>query len=207
MTIGRSGWGRVAPLYDILMAPLEAVWVRGWRRRVWQAAPRRGAGLEVGAGTGGNLPWHPEAAHVVLTDVSWKMLRRARDRALEAGRTNVAFVVADAEQLPFREDTFEWAVATLVFCEVREPVRGLRAMATVVRAGGTVVLLEHVRPRGVLGRLAELVTRLTGPLWGEHWDRRTTENARRAGLREVTATPLLGSAVVLIRGTAPEGAL
>jgi ubiquinone/menaquinone biosynthesis C-methylase UbiE len=203
MSASRGGWARVAPFYDLLMAPLERLWIRGWRRRVWQAAPTRGLGLEVGAGTGVNLPCHPLAGRVVMSDVSWKLLRRARDRARGGGKKDVAFVVADVQCLPFREGTFEWAVATLVFCEVAEPVRGLRALAAAVQPGGPIVLLEHVRPRGAPGRLAELVTRVTGPLWGEHWDRRTVENARAAGLRAVTAEPLLRSAVLLIRGQAP----
>jgi ubiquinone/menaquinone biosynthesis C-methylase UbiE len=203
MKANRSGWGRVAPVYDVLMAPLEALWVRGWRRRVWRAAPERGPGLEVGAGTGANLPCHPAGARVMMTDVSWRMLRRARERARREGNGDVAFIVADARRLPFRDGTFAWAVATLVFCEVPEPIAGLRAMAAAVRPGGPILLLEHVRPGGILGRLAELVTRVTGPLWGEHWDRRTVDNARAAGLADVRAEPLLGSTVLLIRGTAP----
>ncbi|MEX0894064.1 MAG: class I SAM-dependent methyltransferase [Gemmatimonadota bacterium] len=203
MKVNRSGWGRVAGVYDVLMAPLEALWVRGWRRRVWQAAPKRGLGLEVGAGTGANLPCHPPGARVVMTDVSWRMLRRARERARRERNGDVAFIVADAQRLPFRDGTFEWGVATLVFCEVPEPVAGLRAMAGTLKPGGPILLLEHVRPGGALGRLAELLTRVTGPLWGEHWDRRTVDNARAAGLREVSAEPLLGRAVLLIRGRAP----
>lgn len=168
-----------ARLYDLVMAPLERRSVDDWRRKAWREVPSDGLGLEVGAGTGLNFPHHPPGARVVAMDRSLEMLRRAAGRARGS---RVALVVADAHALPFRDGAFDWAAETLVFCEVAEPERGFREMARVVRRGGPLILLEHVRPSGWLGRVADWLTALTAPIWGEHFDRDAAGSVRAAGL-------------------------
>jgi ubiquinone/menaquinone biosynthesis C-methylase UbiE len=172
----RSPTARFAPVYDLLVAPLEHAGLRRWRRRAWRRVPRHGLGLEVGLGTGANQRFH-DARAVVGLDLSPRMLRHAKRKP---GTPPV--LAADAQRLPFPDGAFDWAVATLVFCEVPDPVAGLAEMRRVTRAGGELVLLEHVRPRGwILGRVADALTRLTGPLWGEHFDRDAEANVRAAG--------------------------
>ena len=74
------------------------------------------------------------------------------------------------------------AIATFVFCSVPDPVLGLREMARVIKAGGRIVLLEHVRSEErLLGCLMDLLDPLVVRLMGSHINRRTVENARRAG--------------------------
>ncbi|HUE97233.1 MAG TPA: class I SAM-dependent methyltransferase, partial [Longimicrobiaceae bacterium] len=149
-----------ARLYDHVMAPLERRLVGGWRRRTWVEVPSGGLGLEVGAGTGANFEHHPTGARVIAMDRSLEMLQRAKKR--RAG-SSVALVVADAEALPFRDGAFDWAAETLVFCEVTDPEQGFREMARVVRPGGPLILLEHVRPAGWLGRVADALTTVMAP--------------------------------------------
>ncbi|MGH7483610.1 MAG: class I SAM-dependent methyltransferase, partial [Longimicrobiales bacterium] len=76
---------------------------------------------------------------------------------------------------------FDWAVATLVFCEVPDPLAALREVRRVLRPGGAFALLEHVKPAGLMGDVARLTTRLTSPLFGEHYDRETTRTVAEAG--------------------------
>jgi len=168
-----------ARLYDLLMVPVERRSVGRWRRKAWKEVPPGGVGLEVGAGTGLNFPHHPPDARVVAMDRSLEMLRRARGRGSGSG---VTLVVADAEALPFRDGAFDWAAETLVFCEVGEPEQGFREMARVVRPGEPLILLEHVRPSGWLGRVADWLTAVSAPLWGEHFNRRAAASVRAAGL-------------------------
>ena len=150
------------------------------RKRLW--ARVQGRVLEVGAGTGKNFPFHPPATEVTATDLAQQMVVRATERARELGLP-VDVREADVQELPFPPDSFDSAVATFVLCSVPDPVRGLRELARVVRVGGTIHLLEHVRlDRPVVGPLMDLLDPLLVRLNGSHVNRRTVENVHRAGL-------------------------
>ena len=174
-------WNRQARLYDRLTAPMERMLglVRG---RAWVfERVAKGRVLEVGAGTGKNLPYYPERAFVVASDLSPGMLARAVEKARGRSRT-VRFVVTDAEDLAFRDGSFDTVLATCVFCTVPDPVRGLREARRVLKDGGEVVLLEHMRPEGFLGKLFDLLDPIASRLMGPHINRRTLDNIRRAEL-------------------------
>lgn len=175
----RSPTALFAPLYDLVTNPLEHTVLTRWRRRLWAEVPRGGRGLEIGAGTGANLPFYPAEAQVIATDISHRMLGQARGKR-RRGRTPL--LVADVQCLPFPDRSFDWAVETLVFCEVRDPVRGLRELRRVLRPGGRLVMLEHVRPSGALGWAADAFSLVTGPVLGEHFNRQAAPFVRRAGL-------------------------
>ena len=174
-------WNRQARLYDRLTAPMERmlglVRGRGW---VFERVAK-GRVLEVGAGTGKNLPYYPERAFVVASDLSPGMLARAVEKARGRSRT-VRFVVTDAEDLAFRDGSFDTVLATCVFCTVPDPVRGLREARRVLKDGGEVSLLEHMRPEGFLGKLFDLLDPIASRLMGPHINRRTLDNIRRAEL-------------------------
>lgn len=187
----------ITSLYDALVYPLERMGLARLRRWLWSGLPADGGpGLEVGAGTGANLPHHPPGAFVVTTDVSHRALKHVRRKRPSAP----PLVVADARALPFRSGAFGWSVATLVFCEVDDPVSGLAEVGRVTCAGAPVVLLEHVRPHGPAGWLADLLTRVTAPVWGEHFDRDTVRNAELAGLVLDDVRRWLLGGLVAVRG-------
>ncbi len=176
----RARYNRIAPLYDFMETLAERRY-RNWRQRVWSLVEGPKV-LEVGVGTGKNMPYYPPGVQVTGVDLSEKMLLRARRRAERMG-LSVALLQMDAQVLDFPDDTFDSAVATFVFCSVPDPVRGLREMARVVRPGGRIVLLEHVRAEHpLLGRLMDLLDPLVARLMGPHINRETVENVRRAGL-------------------------
>lgn len=174
-------WNRQARLYDRLTAPMERMLglVRG-RAGVFERVAK-GRMLEVGAGTGKNLPYYPERALVVASDLSPGMLARAVEKARDRSRA-VRFVVTDAEDLAFRDGSFDTVLATCVFCTVPDPIRGLREARRVLKDGGEIVLLEHMRPEGFLGRLFDLLDPIASRVMGPHINRRTLDNIRRAGL-------------------------
>jgi ubiquinone/menaquinone biosynthesis C-methylase UbiE len=180
----RQRWDRKARFYDRLTRPMEQM-IGLARGRAWVfERPTGGRVLEIGAGTGKNLPRYPADATVIATDLSPGMLARARER-MAGGPGRLRFVVTDAEDLAFKDGTFDKVVATCVFCSVPDPVRGLQEARRVLRPGGEVVLLEHMRPGGLLGRLFDLLDPLMSRLMGPHINRRTLENVRKAGLRLV----------------------
>jgi ubiquinone/menaquinone biosynthesis C-methylase UbiE len=167
-------------LYDPALAPIELLGLRRVRREIVGNAG--GAVLEVGAGTGRNLPHYRQARLVVATDPDTAMLRRARRRAA-AARVPVGLLAADAQALPLPAAFFDTVVATCVLCTVPDPEAGLREIRRVLKPGGELRLLEHVRAPSP--RLAQLQDRLT-PVWrrvagGCHLNRDTLESLRQAG--------------------------
>lgn len=191
-------YDRIAPFYDWYEAPMDRFGGRDRRARVVGGA--HGDVLEVGVGTGRNLELYPEGAHVTAIDVSERMLEQARKRAAALGRP-VDLRWADVEALPFQDQSFDAVTATCVFCSVGDPIEGLREVRRVVKRGGEIRLLEHVRPRNpVLGKVFDWLSPLTRRLFGPEINRRTEENVRQAGLeildvkrdgiwREMVATP------------------
>ena len=172
---------RLAPFYDVYDGPMEWLGMARRRRRLLSRA--QGCVLEVGVGTGSNLGYYPPGIRVLGIDVSRRMLDRAGRRPARSG-VDVRLEQADVQRLPFADGTFDTVVATCVFCSVPDPVRGLTELGRVVKPGGQVLLLEHVRPSNrLLGALADALSPLTRRLFGFNLNRRTEENTAAAGLR------------------------
>jgi ubiquinone/menaquinone biosynthesis C-methylase UbiE len=134
------GLEQIPWLYDPLCAVSERTGLGRWRR--WLVEGARGRTLDLGCGTGRNLPLYRHDARVVGLDPARGPLRRARRRA-----PAVPLVQASAEALPFRDAVFDTVVSGLVFCSVDEPGRGLAEVRRVLRPAGTLRMLEHVRSR------------------------------------------------------------
>jgi phosphatidylethanolamine/phosphatidyl-N-methylethanolamine N-methyltransferase len=115
--------------------------------------------LEVGIGTGLNLPLYPTHCHITGIDLSEEMLEKAQDKVIELGLIGVTLKVMDATVMDFGESEFDSAVATYTISAVPDPVGVLREMRRVVKPGGSIVLLNHFRSeRRVVGRLEDLVS-------------------------------------------------
>jgi ubiquinone/menaquinone biosynthesis C-methylase UbiE len=125
-------------IYDPLCRLMERGGLGRWRR--WLAGAAHGLTLDLGCGTGRNLPLLPAGTRAIGLDPSVHSLRRARQRA-----PGISLVIARAEALPFRDGTFETVLSGLVFCTVEHPARGLAEVRRVLRPGGTLRMLEHVR--------------------------------------------------------------
>jgi phosphatidylethanolamine/phosphatidyl-N-methylethanolamine N-methyltransferase len=192
--------GLFAPIYDHLISPLERAGLARWRRRAWAEVPQTGLGLELGVGTGANFVHHPNGARVVATDISPRMLRRA---AANPQRRGAPLAAADAMRLPFADHTFHWVAETLIFCEVPDPVAGLREVRRVLRPAGRLVMLEHVRPPGAWGVAADVATRVSAPLLGEHYNRDPVVSLAAAGLELERREWLWRRLVVLLIARAP----
>ncbi|MFB3925393.1 MAG: class I SAM-dependent methyltransferase [Syntrophales bacterium] len=176
----KTRYNRIAPYYDVMEIISERTFSR-WRRRLLTRA--KGKVLEVGVGTGKNFPYYPGGVDVTGLDIADKMLPHARLRADKLGFP-VHLMEGDVQALPFSEDSFDTAVATFVFCSVPDPVLGLQELGRVVKPGGEILLLEHVRiDRPVVGFVMDILNPLFLNLIGPNINRRTVENLGKAGLR------------------------
>jgi ubiquinone/menaquinone biosynthesis C-methylase UbiE len=183
-------YDRFAAVYDRNMRPLERLGLARLRAHALaEVAPSlaesEGGGrlLEVGAGTGGNFDFYPPGARAACVEPSREMLLRASSKPQRPAGS--LLLQSFAERLPFADAAFDAGLATLVFCSVESPAEGLAELRRVVRAGGRVVLLEHVRPKGALGYAFDALSLVTVPLMDDHFNRRTLDEARRAGLEVV----------------------
>jgi ubiquinone/menaquinone biosynthesis C-methylase UbiE len=169
------GLEQVPWAYDLLVALFEATGLAQWR--VWLARETVGRTLDLGCGTGRSLPLYPAGSRPIGLDPEVRLLLRARKR-----RVSVPLVLGQAEALPFASGAFETVAVSLVFCSVADPQKGLAETRRVLAPGGTLRMIEHVRPDGLAGRLADLLQ----PPWtliagGCHPNRRTEETVTRAG--------------------------
>ncbi len=201
----RRRYDRSAALYDTLYWPWEKLIVRGLRRKLWKDVPA-GKVLEIGPGTGVNFQHHPVGASVTAVELSSKMLNRSRRRTGES-KSDVQVIGGDAESLDFPDDSFDAAAATFVYCSVPDQAAGLRELKRVVKPGGTIHLLEHVRIDGpVIGRLMDLWDPIAVRVGGAHINRRTADAVSAAGLiveHEERHGP--GGLIRLITGRVPGG--
>ena len=145
-----------APAYDFVF---DWIFHPGREAAISLLNVRRGQHiLEVGIGTGLNLPLYPAHCRITGIDLSEEMLGKAREKVMELGLGNVTLKAMDATVMDFGDDEFDSAVATYTISAVPDPVSVLSEMRRVVKAGGNIVLLNHFRShKPVIGRFEDLV--------------------------------------------------
>ncbi|MCX5127243.1 class I SAM-dependent methyltransferase [Streptomyces sp. NBC_00193] len=147
-----------ARYYDAMTARAEEKWGRPLRTLMF--GELTGAVLEVGAGSGANVPYFAKADSLVAVEPASEMLRQLRVRAAEAP-IEVEVVDAWAESLPLPDDAFDTVVCTLVLCTVVDLPAALAEIRRVLKPGGQLVFFEHVRSPGAVGLLQDVLA----PLW------------------------------------------
>ena len=189
-------YDRQAPGYDLKDAPME-LFARALRRQLWGRIDG-GRVLEVGVGTGRNLPYHPPQGGVTAIDISPKLLAKAARKARKKGQP-VELGLMDAQRLAFADGSFDSAATTFVFCSVPDPLVGLAEVRRVLKPGGRFLLLEHVRSKNrVLGWLMDRLNPIAVRLSGANINRDTVGNVAKAGFERVSVDSHMGGLVKLI---------
>lgn len=175
----REGRPIFAALYEPMNTSMERLWMGERRARLLTGA--RGAVLEIGGGTGANLPHYRSVDRVTIVEPD-PFMRKRLGRKLGATRVPVEVSAAGAEDLPFHDGSFDTVVSTLVLCTVRDQGSALEEIRRVLRPGGRLLFIEHVRGTGSMARWQDRVE----PLWerifgGCHPNRDTVAAIEDAG--------------------------
>ncbi len=180
MSIG--GW-LFASVYDRLLSRTEAAGLQEKRKRL--LGDLTGRVLEIGAGTGANLPFYGEQVQSLTVAEPEAPMARKLEKKIPGARREVDLVRAPAERLPFPDASFDAVVSTLVLCTVGDQPRALSEIRRVLKPGGRLVFIEHVRSEEP--RVARWQDRLNGLnqilAHGCNCNRRTLEAIGAAGFR------------------------
>lgn len=171
-------YDKFAAGYDKAFAPLEKRFLEKWRAETLSHLPENSQILEIGAGTGANFKFYPPSTCAAASEISIKMIEFAKQKTDE-----INLVQANAEILPFSASSFDAAFATLVFCSIPKPEKAFAELARVVKRNGKIVLLEHVRPNGMLGYAFDFFNIFTTALIEDHFNRETAKLAENSGLK------------------------
>ena len=148
--------------------------------------------LEVGFGNGLNFRYYPPGAQVVGVEPDWEMLRRSIPRAHSVA-AKIDPIAGDGQRLPFRDATFDAAVACLVLCTIPDESAALAEISRVLKPGAKLYFVEHVRAPG---RVLAAIQDVIDPLWsrtfaGCHPNRDTAAALARAGFKIEELRPSL----------------
>jgi ubiquinone/menaquinone biosynthesis C-methylase UbiE len=192
--VKRRVYAKEAPRYG-READLVERWLFGTEHRAWACSQATGDTLEVAIGTGLNLPHYPPEVRLVGLDLSPEMLALAETRAKEMGR-RIGLTEGDAQVLPFADGSFDTVVCTYALCSVRDDRRAISEMRRVLRPGGRLILLDHIRssvpPIFWLQLLYEFIPRRTK---GEYSTRRPSVHVM-AGDFEIRARDRLRAGII-----------
>ncbi len=195
----RDKYNRVAKRYDLMETPSEMLWFRRWRERVQEMVEGRKI-LEVGVGTGKNIPYYSNGILVTGIDISEGMLEQIPGES----RKKLSLIQMDTQELGFPDNTFDSAFDTFVFCSVPDAVQGLHEVYRVLKPGGRFVALEHMRPEmPPVASLFDLFDPVTARSTGVHINRETVRNIATAGFHIEAVHNLLTTVFRLILARKP----
>ncbi len=191
----RRAWAKRARTYDKTIGFFERR-VFGTSHRAWACSRARGDTLEVAIGTGLNVPLYDASVRLTGIDLSREMLEIAERRT---GERSVDLREADAHVLPFGDASFDSVVCTYSLCNIPDPHRAVGEMKRVLRPGGRLILVDHIRssvkPLLWLQRTIEFFSVRTE---GEHMTRRPLEQVKQHGF-VITERDRLGPGGVVER--------
>lgn len=171
----------MASFYELSDWRYEFFRYRRLRPVVWSYA--RGETLELGVGTGLNIPYYPIGAEITAIDFSPRMLEKAKRRAARIGR-RVRLHLMDVTDLRFEAASFDCAVATFLFCVLPDEIqpKALSEIERVLKPGGRLILLDYVYSQKRWRRLGmRLMAPIVQWLYGARFDRRTSDFLREGG--------------------------
>lgn len=185
-------YNRISGIYEVMDRMIKDKWRRDLLSQV------SGKVLEVGIGTGANLPYYPkDILSLTGVDFSNGMLKHAKEKVL-SGKPDfpIELIEADIQNLPFPDNTFDSIVSTCVFCSVPDPIKGLKELRRVCKPNGQIYMLEHMRSENkIMGLALDMINPLTVRLWGANINRETLRNIEKSEIKIEKNIQLMSSIV------------
>lgn len=191
-------YDRIAPLYDLL----DGIYEHAWKRRLRAAlfAHAHGRILDVGVGTGCNIPFYPEGSKVVGIDMSERMLDKARDRARELGRP-MTLRPMNLLSLDFPDASFDTVSCTFVLLCLPDELQeqSLKELRRVTRPDGRILILDYRRsPKAGLRLLRQCLRPWLKWAFAATFDATTERYLSAAGLATIARRTFMGDGVSLL---------
>lgn len=193
-------YSRIAKLYDLFEWPIEKLLFKKLRKEVVSYA--YGHVLEVGIGTGKNLPYYNKSVNLTAIDFSPGMLEIAKNKKIEVDLKAFNLYEMDVQDLKFEDNKFDTVISTFVFCTVPDPIAGLKEVYRVSKPKGKVIFLEHMKSKYfVLNIFLYLMNVVSTKLLGTSMIRETQKNIEQAGFTIISVEHKLFDIVRLIIAT------
>ena len=174
-------YSKASKFYDIFEWPMEQLLFKKLRKNAVGLA--EGNVLEVGIGTGKNLPYyHRDTLDLTAIDFSSGMLDIAEEKKNHMGWNELNLYRMDIENMRFDDESFDTIVSTFVFCTVPDPQKGLQELYRVLKRGGKVIFLEHMKSRyAILNNFLKIMNFFSSRLLGTSMLRETQKNIQECG--------------------------
>ena len=173
-------YSRIAKAYDLIEWPIERILFHKLRKEAIESACDKT--LEVGVGTGKNLPYYPKGVELVAIDFSPGMLNIAEKKAKGLGLKSLQLREMDVEHLDFTSNSFDVVVSTFVFCTVPDPLAGLKELYRVLKPNGKAVFLEHMQSKNtIINIMLHIMNIVSSNFLGTSMVRKTQQNIEQAG--------------------------
>jgi ubiquinone/menaquinone biosynthesis C-methylase UbiE len=155
--------------------------------------------LEVGVGTGNNIPHYSSSLEVTAIDFSPGMIQKAAQKKERLGTDNIRILRMDVEQLAFPDNTFDTSISTFVFCTVPNPLHGLAELRRVLKPRGKAIFLEHMKSRNpFINLFLYMMNLFSQSFLGTSMVRETQKNIVASGFKILQVRHLILDVVRLI---------
>ncbi len=178
-------YDRLALIYDFWDVILERLLYRSWRLKLWEKVQGERI-LEVGVGTGKNIPFYPSGAQVTAIDISRRMLEKARARDNQRHDVTVELLKADLNGLTFKDNSFDAVVGSFILTVLPEPLKALKEIKRVCQPHGKIFFLEFTRSDSkVVVFFQDLLTPLTRAVYYAYLNRDIVGLIQTSGFRVI----------------------
>lgn len=199
----KASYDRIAYIYDFWDIIPERLFYRSWRAHLWSGV-KAGRILEIGVGTGKNIPFYPSGAKVTAIDISSKMLGKAVKRAAARQDVFIELFVMDVNKLSFDNKTFDTVIGSFILTVLPDPRQALQEIMRVSKVSGTLLLLEFVRSDNkLIALIQDLLTPFTHTVYKAYINRDITTLVKRSGFQIISVNTIGSSIVKIISAVLP----